>query len=77
MRHGSLAAPGNASAASREESQAKLRQQTQEVPDALYRARQGALSVSPGVWLYQLSGDRFAVELTATGTKYYKDPDLN
>jgi lipid-binding SYLF domain-containing protein len=38
---------------------------------------QGALSVSPGVWLYQVSGDSLAVELTAKGTKYYKDGDLN
>lgn len=38
---------------------------------------QGALSVSPGVWVYQLSGDGLAVELTAKGTKYYKDADLN
>ena len=40
-------------------------------------AYQGAVSVSPGVWLYQLTGDGLAVELTAKGTKYYKDGDLN
>ena len=38
---------------------------------------QGALSVAPGVWLYQVSGDSLALELTAKGTKYYKDGDLN
>ena len=38
---------------------------------------QGAVSVSPGVWLYQVTGDSLAVELTAKGTKYYKDTDLN
>jgi len=38
---------------------------------------QGAVAVSPGVWLYQLSGDSLALELTAKGTKYYKDKDLN
>lgn len=38
---------------------------------------QGAVAVSPGVWLYQLSGDSLALELTAKGTKYYKDTDLN
>ena len=38
---------------------------------------QGAVSVSPGVWLYQLAGDSLALELTAKGTKYYKDGDLN
>ncbi len=37
----------------------------------------GAMSVTPGVWLYQLSDDGLAVELTAKGTKYYKDSDLN
>lgn len=40
-------------------------------------AYQGALSVAPGVWLYQMSGDSLALELTAKGTKYYKDSDLN
>jgi lipid-binding SYLF domain-containing protein len=40
-------------------------------------AYQGALSVAPGVWLYQLTGDSLALELTAKGTKYYKDTDLN
>ena len=40
-------------------------------------AYQGAVSVSPGVWLYQLTSDGLAVELTAKGTKYYKDSDLN
>lgn len=37
----------------------------------------GALTVSPGVWLYQLTDDGLALELTAKGTKYYKDADLN
>jgi lipid-binding SYLF domain-containing protein len=37
----------------------------------------GALSVSPGVWLYQLTDDGLAAELTAKGTRYYKDRDLN
>jgi len=40
-------------------------------------AFQGAMSVSPGVWLYQLTDDGLAAELTAKGTKYYKDRDLN
>jgi lipid-binding SYLF domain-containing protein len=38
---------------------------------------QGAVSVAQGVWLYQVSGDSLALELTAKGTKYYKDADLN
>lgn len=41
------------------------------------KAYAGAISVSPGVWLYQLTDDGLALELTAKGTKYYKDKDLN
>jgi len=37
----------------------------------------GAVSISPGVWLYQLTDTGLALELTAKGTKYYKDKDLN
>ena len=37
----------------------------------------GAMSISPGVWLYQLTDDGLALELTAKGTKYFKDGDLN
>jgi lipid-binding SYLF domain-containing protein len=37
----------------------------------------GAMSIKPGVWLYQLTDDGLAAELTAKGTKYYKDQDLN
>ena len=37
----------------------------------------GAMSVSPGVWIYQMTEDGLALELTAKGTKYYKDDDLN
>ena len=40
-------------------------------------AYQGAVSVSPGVWLYQLTDEGLAAEITAKGTKYYKDADLN
>lgn len=38
---------------------------------------QGAVSVGPGVWLYQITDKGLALELTAKGTKYYKDDDLN
>jgi lipid-binding SYLF domain-containing protein len=38
---------------------------------------QGAMAVSPGVWLYQLTDTGLAAEVTAKGTKYYKDNDLN
>jgi len=38
---------------------------------------QGAVSIAPGVWLYQLTGDSLALELTAKGARYYKDGDLN
>ena len=37
----------------------------------------GAMSVSPGIWLYQLTDEGLALELTAKGTKYYKDKELN
>lgn len=37
----------------------------------------GAMSIKPGVWLYQLTDDGLALELTAKGTKYYKDKNLN
>ena len=40
-------------------------------------AYQGALSVMPGVWVYQLTDKGLAVELTGKGTKYYKNTDLN
>ena len=40
-------------------------------------AYQGAISVSPGVWLYQLTDKGLALELTVKGTKYFKDSDLN
>jgi len=37
----------------------------------------GAISIKPGVWLYQLTDDGLAAELTAKGTKYFKDQNLN
>jgi lipid-binding SYLF domain-containing protein len=40
-------------------------------------AYQGAIAVSPGVWSYQVTEKGLALELTAKGTKYYKDSDLN
>jgi len=40
-------------------------------------AYQGALAVGPGVWIYQVTDKGLALELTAKGTKYYKDADLN
>jgi lipid-binding SYLF domain-containing protein len=40
-------------------------------------AFQDALAVAPGIWLYQLTDKGVALELTAKGTKYYKDDDLN
>ena len=36
----------------------------------------GAISVAPGVWVYQLTETGLSAELTFTGTKYYKDSDL-
>lgn len=37
----------------------------------------GAASVSPGVWVYQLTDEGLAAELTVKGTKYYRDKELN
>ncbi len=37
----------------------------------------GAMSVSPGVWMYQITDDGLALELTAKGTKYMRNDDLN
>ncbi len=37
----------------------------------------GAVSVAPGVWMYQLTDTGLAAEITGKGTKYYKDSDLN
>ena len=36
-----------------------------------------AVSVSDGVWMYQITDPGLALELTAKNTKYYKDDDLN
>ena len=40
-------------------------------------ALQEAASVSPGVWMFQLTDSGLAAEITAKGTKYYKDDELN
>ena len=40
-------------------------------------AYQGAVSVMPGVWMYQMTDQGLALELTGKGTKYYKNDDLN
>jgi lipid-binding SYLF domain-containing protein len=37
----------------------------------------GALSVSPGVWLYQITDRGLAAEATVKGTRYYRNRDLN
>jgi lipid-binding SYLF domain-containing protein len=37
----------------------------------------GAVSVSDGVWMYQITDKGLAAEITAKSTKYYKDDDLN
>jgi lipid-binding SYLF domain-containing protein len=40
-------------------------------------AHSGAAEVSPGVWVYQITKNGLALQLTLQGTKYYKDDDLN
>jgi hypothetical protein len=37
----------------------------------------GAVSVSPGVWMYQLTDRGIAAEITGKGTKYFRDKELN
>eukprot|EP01022_Parablepharisma_sp_SALTPOND_P024135 TRINITY_DN53095_c0_g1_i1.p2 TRINITY_DN53095_c0_g1~~TRINITY_DN53095_c0_g1_i1.p2 ORF type:complete len:196 (-),score=63.54 TRINITY_DN53095_c0_g1_i1:127-714(-) len=37
----------------------------------------GAISISPGVWMYQMTEQGLSMELTGKATKYYKDNDLN
>jgi lipid-binding SYLF domain-containing protein len=37
----------------------------------------GSLAVGPGVYLFQLTDTGVALQLTAQGTKYYKDEGLN
>ncbi len=39
--------------------------------------RAGAVSISPGVWLYQFTDKGLALELTIKGTKYYRDKGLD
>ena len=38
---------------------------------------QGATQIASGIWVYQLTDAGLALELTAKGTKYYRDHDLN
>lgn len=40
-------------------------------------AYSGAVEVDPGVWVYQITKNGLALQLTLQGTKYYKDGDLN
>ena len=40
-------------------------------------AYSGAIEVDPGVWVYQITKNGVALQLTLQGTKYYKDDDLN
>jgi lipid-binding SYLF domain-containing protein len=40
-------------------------------------ALSGAAEITPGVWVYQITKNGLALQLTLQGTKYYKDDDLN
>ena len=37
----------------------------------------GGISVAPGVYLYQLTDTGLSATLTVSGTKFFKDGDLN
>lgn len=41
------------------------------------KAFSGAVSVSPGVWLYQITSGGLVAEITVKGSKYYQDKALN
>jgi len=40
-------------------------------------AYSGAVEVAPGVYVYEITKNGLALQLTLQGTKYYKDDDLN
>lgn len=40
-------------------------------------AYSGAVEVDPGIWVYQITKNGLALQLTLQGTKYYKDGELN
>lgn len=40
-------------------------------------AYSGAVEVAPGVWIYEITKNGLALQLTLQGTKYYKNDDLN
>jgi lipid-binding SYLF domain-containing protein len=40
-------------------------------------AYSGAAEIAPGVWVYQITKNGLALQLTLQGTKYYKDDGLN
>ena len=40
-------------------------------------ARSGAAEVEPGVWVYRITDNGLALQLTHQGRKYYKDDDLD
>jgi lipid-binding SYLF domain-containing protein len=45
--------------------------------DSQGTAFDGAVSVAPGVWLYQITDKGLAAEIGIKGTKYYADKSLN
>jgi lipid-binding SYLF domain-containing protein len=40
-------------------------------------AYSGATMIAPGVWVYQITKNGLALQLTLQGTKYFKDKSLN
>jgi len=69
----------------KEKQQKEIRNVAQQTLHQLYKAEpktkaaiaHAAASVSDGVWMYQLTEKGLAAEISATGTKYYKDDGLN
>ena len=45
--------------------------------DSRGRSRGGAVTVSPGVWVFELTDKGVVADLSVKGTKYYRDRDLD
>ena len=47
------------------------------IVSAVALSMSGAAQVSDGIWMYRLTDDGLATDISAPGTKYSKDTDLN
>jgi len=79
-----VSTPAVAASTKADQERQEIRKMAQGILGRLYKAQPSATAainsgaaVAPGVWLYQLTETGLALELTAKGTKYYKNDDLN